>query len=60
MYPDYTGTLAEALLKQPQLKSLDDIRQALSAMGLTISGSLGFNDTYALALKDEFGAAART
>jgi osmoprotectant transport system permease protein len=54
VYPDYTGTLAEAILKRLDLKSLDDIRQALSAMDLTISGSLGFNDTYALAVKEEF------
>jgi osmoprotectant transport system permease protein len=54
VYPDYTGTLAEAILKRPELRSLDEIRRALSAMGLTISGSLGFNDTYALAVKDEF------
>jgi osmoprotectant transport system permease protein len=54
LYPDYTGTLAEAILKKPELKSLEGIRQALSDMGLTTSGSLGFNDTYALAVKEEF------
>jgi osmoprotectant transport system permease protein len=54
VYPDYTGTLAEAILKRPELKSLDEIRQALSGIGLTISASLGFNDTYALAVKEEF------
>ena len=54
VYPDYSGTLAEAILKRPELKSLDEIRQALSGMGLTISASLGFNDTYALAVKEEF------
>src|SRR6202045_2152069 len=54
VYPDYTGTLAEAILKRPELKSLDEIRRALSEMGLTMSGSLGFNDTYALAVKEEF------
>jgi osmoprotectant transport system permease protein len=54
VYADYTGTLAEAILKRPDLKSLDDIRQALSGLGLTMSGSLGFNDTYALAVKEEF------
>src|SRR6202045_3409836 len=54
LYPDYTGTLAEAILKRPELKSLEEIRQALSDMGLTTSGSLGFNDTYALAVKEEF------
>jgi osmoprotectant transport system permease protein len=54
VYPDYTGTLAEAILKRPDLKSLDEIRRALSGLGLTMSGSLGFNDTYALAVKEEF------
>ncbi len=54
VYADYSGTLAEAILKRPELKSLDEIREALSGMGLTISGSLGFNDTYALAVKEEF------
>jgi osmoprotectant transport system permease protein len=54
VYPDYTGTLAEAILKRPELRSLDEIRRALAEYGLTISGSLGFNDTYALAVKEEF------
>src|SRR5277367_4757788 len=57
VYADYSGTLAEAILKRPDLKSLDDIRQALAALDLTISGSLGFNDTYALAVKEEFADA---
>src|SRR5580704_17825556 len=54
VYPDYTGTLAEAILKKPDLKSIEDIREALAPMGLTISDSLGFNDTYALAVKEAF------
>jgi osmoprotectant transport system permease protein len=54
VYPDYSGTLAEAILKRPDLRSLDDIRQALAPMGLTISASLGFNDTYAMAVKEEY------
>ncbi|MEP6884629.1 MAG: glycine betaine ABC transporter substrate-binding protein [Gammaproteobacteria bacterium] len=54
VYADYTGTLAEAILKKPDLKSLQEIRAALGALDLTISGSLGFNDTYALAVKESF------
>jgi osmoprotectant transport system permease protein len=54
VYPDYTGTLAEAILKRPDLKSVAEIREALGALDLTISGSLGFNDTYALAVKETF------
>jgi osmoprotectant transport system permease protein len=54
VYPDYTGTLAETILKKPELKSIDEIRSALAPLGLTISGPLGFNNTYALAVKESF------
>jgi len=54
VYPDYTGTLAEAILKRPDLKSLKDIQEALLKMGLVISAPLGFDDTYALAVKESF------
>ena len=54
VYSDYTGTLAEAILKRPDLKSLEEIRSALLAMDLVISGPLGFDDTYALAVKEEY------
>ena len=56
VYPDYTGTLAEAILKQPQLKSVEEIGRALGAMDLVISGPLGFDDTYAIAVKDSFAS----
>jgi osmoprotectant transport system permease protein len=54
VYSDYTGTLTEAILKRPELKSIEDIRQALLAMDLVMSGPLGFDDTYALAVKETF------
>jgi osmoprotectant transport system permease protein len=54
LYPDYTGTLAEAILKKPGLRSQAEIAAALKPLGLTISGSLGYNDTYALAVKESF------
>jgi osmoprotectant transport system permease protein len=54
VYSDYTGTLAEAILKRPDLKSIEDIQRALLAMGLVMSGPLGFDDTYALAVKESF------
>ncbi|HEY5264387.1 MAG TPA: glycine betaine ABC transporter substrate-binding protein [Steroidobacteraceae bacterium] len=54
VYPDYTGTLAEAILKRPDLKSLEEIQEALLKMGLVISAPLGFDDTYALAVKESF------
>ncbi len=33
VYPDYTGTLAEAILKRPELKSLDEIRAGSGGHG---------------------------
>jgi osmoprotectant transport system permease protein len=50
VYPDYTGTVSEAILKNPKLKTEADIRAALAPLGLTISAPLGFNNTYALAV----------
>src|SRR6267154_1208133 len=29
VYPDYTGTLTEAILKKPDLKSLEEVQEAL-------------------------------
>ena len=54
VYPDYSGTLAETVLKDPSLRSLDKIREALQPMGLTISSSIGFNNSYALAVRESF------
>jgi osmoprotectant transport system permease protein len=54
VYPDYTGTLAEAILKRPELKSEEEIARALEPLGLVISAPLGFNNTYALAVSAAF------
>jgi osmoprotectant transport system permease protein len=54
LYADYTGTLSEAILKQPDLKSVADIQAALAKLDLVISEPLGFDDTYALAVKESF------
>ena len=54
LYADYTGTLAEAIIKNPQLRSEAQIRAALEAMGLVMSAPLGFNNTYAIATREDF------
>jgi len=54
VYPDYTGTLTEALIKNPHLKTQEEIEAAMGRIGLTISRPLGFNNTYALAVKERF------
>lgn len=50
IYPEYSGTIAEAIVKKPNLKAIDELNRALEPMDLISSGRLGFNNTYALAV----------
>ena len=54
IYPEYTGTITEVILKRKGLKRIDEINRALEADGPKISNSLGFNNTYAVAMKKSF------
>ncbi len=55
LYGEYTGTIAEEILKRPELKDFSDLQQALeSKERLVMSPPLGFNNTYALAIRDQF------
>ena len=51
LYPEYTGTLSRVILKAPALETVAAIRARLEGRGLTISGALGFANTYALAVR---------
>jgi len=51
LYPEYTGTLARVILKDPSLQTIEAIRARLAPRGLVVSGSLGFANTYALATR---------
>src|SRR5207247_242330 len=48
LYPEYTGTLGLVILKDPALRTPQQIRARLDTRGLTISEPLGFTNTYAL------------
>lgn len=50
IYPEYTGTIAEEMLRQPGA-SIMQIRDALSAQGISMTDDLGFNNTYALVMR---------
>lgn len=53
LYPEYTGTIKEAILKNPLLIETSKIQENLKLKyNLSISPSLGFNNTYALALME--------
>jgi osmoprotectant transport system permease protein len=50
IYPEYTGTVSEAIMKAPNRPTEDQMRQFLKGQGIGMSRSLGFNDGYALAV----------
>jgi len=51
IYPEYTGTISEEILSGQNLTDEASIRTALARQGVRMSGSLGFNNTYALGMK---------
>lgn len=53
LYPEYTGTITEVILTQPELQDLDEIRTALEGVGLRLLDPLGFNNAYAIAASTE-------
>jgi osmoprotectant transport system permease protein len=51
VYPEYTGTL-----KQEILRGSGPLAEALAARGLGLIGPLGFNNTYALGMREDVAA----
>ncbi len=56
VYPDYTGTIAREILKLESNPSLDELNAKLAPMGLAAGIPLGFNNTYALAMREDEAA----
>jgi osmoprotectant transport system permease protein len=56
VYPEYTGTIALEILKDPAATSLEAMRPALAKLGLGVDVKLGFNDGYALAMREDRAA----
>ncbi len=50
-YPEYTGTIAQEILKSDRSLLLDEIRQSLAKFGVGTTKPLGFNNTYALVMR---------
>lgn len=51
IYPEYTGTISQELLKNQSMVNLDTMNAQLRPLGLAVGVPLGFNDTYALAMR---------
>ncbi len=50
-YPEYTGTIAQEILKTDRALSRDEIRESLAKFGVGMTEPLGFNNTYALVMR---------
>jgi osmoprotectant transport system permease protein len=53
LYPEFTGTLSNEILKDPSLKTVEALRERLRPMGLDITATLGYNSSYALGMREE-------
>jgi osmoprotectant transport system permease protein len=55
VYPEYLGTIDLEILKNAKSTSLAQMRAALAPLGLGVAVPLGFNNTYALAVRGDAG-----
>ena len=53
VYPEYLGTIDLEILKNPKPTTLEQMRAALKPLGLGVGVPLGFNNTYALAMRGD-------
>ena len=51
VYPEYTGTIAEEILKDQSKPSPARMRESLARFGVAMTAPLGFNNTYALVMR---------
>jgi osmoprotectant transport system permease protein len=51
IYPEYTGTITQEILKTNRRLSNREIRDALQKFGVGMTRPLGFNNTYALVMR---------
>src|SRR5882757_7351163 len=50
-YPEYTGTIAQEILRNSHQPSFQEIRDALGKFGVGMTEPIGFNNTYALVMR---------
>ncbi|MDX1480866.1 MAG: glycine betaine ABC transporter substrate-binding protein [Woeseiaceae bacterium] len=56
LYPEYTGTITEVILAEPDLRTYDEIRDRLESRGFRLLPPLGFNNSYGIAVTESFAA----
>lgn len=53
VYPEYTGTLEREIFAEDGVRGREALEEALAARGIRLGPSLGFDNTYALGMKEE-------
>jgi osmoprotectant transport system permease protein len=53
VYPEYTGTITGEILVGKKINDDDALRAALAERGVGMSRPLGFNDTYAIGMREK-------
>jgi osmoprotectant transport system permease protein len=56
LYPEYTGTLVKEILAGEAIADEPALRAALARHGVAMTGSLGFEDTYAIGMRRDVAA----
>jgi osmoprotectant transport system permease protein len=59
LYPEYTGTITGEILAGKTIRGDDGLRAALAERGVGMSRPLGFNNTYAIGMREEVAARLR-
>ena len=53
IYAEYTGTITQEILASENIEGMEAMRSALNRRGVLMSKTLGFNDTYAIGMREE-------
>lgn len=53
VYPEYTGTITEEILSGNDIRSTAQLDNVLAGFGIEMTRPLGFNNTYAIGMKEE-------
>ena len=56
IYPEYTGTISQAVLRQPNMKAVQ-LHAALAEQKLAIGVLFGFSNSYAIAISEKLASA---
>lgn len=56
VYPEYTGTITEEILAGNEIGSIAGLDSVLATYGIEMTRPLGFNNTYAIGMKEEVAA----